>query len=54
MAKCIICRENEATIPDRNEAPWGKRKKVCSDCHANRLKNDFVTVCEVERKRRQV
>jgi len=51
--KCIICGENEATIPDRNEGPWGKRKKVCKECHTNRLRNDFIGILEIERKRRQ-
>ena len=52
MAKCIICHEREATIKDRNEAPWGKRKRLCSECHVNRLKNDFVDILEIERKKR--
>ena len=50
--KCIICGEKEATVPDRNEYP-SKRKKLCIDCHSNRLKNDFVDILLIERKRRQ-
>ena len=49
---CIICKTNEATIKDRDEAPWGKRKKLCPECHSNRLKNDFITIAEIEKKRR--
>ena len=52
MPKCIICNINEATIPDRNE-PWSNRKKVCQKCHSERLKNDFVDILEIERRRRE-
>jgi hypothetical protein len=52
MTKCIICNVNEATIPDRNE-PWSNRKKVCQKCHSERLKNDFVDILEIERRRRE-
>lgn len=55
MAKkpiCIICRERKATIRDRNEAPWGKRKRICQQCHENRLRNDMVDILEIEKKRR--
>jgi hypothetical protein len=52
MPKCIICGKNEATIPDRN-TPWSNRKKICSDCHANRLRNDFIDILEIEKRRRQ-
>ena len=51
--KCIVCNDKEATVPDRNEGCFAKRKKVCSDCHANRLKNDFINILLVERKRRE-
>ena len=49
--KCIICHEKEATIPDRNE-PWYRRKKICTDCHVERLKNDFVNIVDAELKKR--
>lgn len=51
MAKCIICGEKQATVRDRNE-PWSRRKKLCVDCHVNRLKNDFIDILEIEKKRR--
>ena len=50
--KCIICRETEATVRNRNK-PWSRRKVLCSDCHSNRLKNDFIDILEIERKRRE-
>ena len=53
MAICIICREREATVLDRNEAPFGRRKKLCATCHAERLKNDMVDILIVERRRRK-
>lgn len=51
--KCIICNERQAELPDRNEAPWGKRKKVCRLCHAERLKNDLVNILLTEKKRKE-
>lgn len=47
---CNVCHERVATIPDREI--FGKPiPRVCSECHANRLKNDFIGILEVERKR---
>lgn len=52
--KCIVCGERPATVPDRNTGGIGRRiNKVCSECHANRLKNDFVDILLIERKRRE-
>lgn len=48
---CVICGEKPATVVDREEGPWAKKKKLCADCHVNRLKNDLITVLEVEKKR---
>ena len=48
--KCKICKEREATIPDRNK-PGSRRKELCSECHANRLKNDFANIVKVEKRR---
>lgn len=50
MSKCIICHTNEATIPDRNN-PMSSRKKICSICHSNRLKNDLIDVMIIEKRR---
>lgn len=52
MGKCIICGEREATVPDRNQMPT-KRKSLCGECHGNRLKNDFVNILLIEKKRRE-
>ena len=52
--KCIICHEREATVLDRTEGCFAKRKKLCLECHANRLKNDFIDIALIERKRREV
>jgi hypothetical protein len=41
---CRICGKDSATIRDRNEAPWGKRKKLCSSCHSRRLKHDLINI----------
>ena len=50
MAKCIICGQKEATIPDRDS--FSSRKKLCADCHGIRLKNDLLNIMDVERRRR--
>jgi len=42
--KCIVCGEREATVFDRNEGCFAKKKKVCLECHSNRLKNDFLDI----------
>ena len=49
--KCIICGKKEATIPDRNEYP-SRRKKICVDCHSDRLRHDFIDVLEAEKRRK--
>ena len=48
---CNVCHINIATVPDREI--FGKPiPRVCSDCHAKRLRGDFVKILEVERKRK--
>lgn len=37
--KCIICHEQEATIPDREKG--GRQKRLCAQCHAERLRADL-------------
>ena len=51
--KCIVCGEREATVFDRNEGCFAKKKKVCLECHSNRLKNDFLDILIIEKKRRE-
>ena len=50
--KCIICYEREAVLPDRNASP-NRRKRVCRECHAGRLKGDFLHILAVEKKRKE-
>ena len=45
---CIVCHERPPTVPDRNS--MGKpTKKVCSECHAERLRQDVVRIINSER-----
>ena len=42
--KCIVCRERPAEVPDRNALGATGRmpaKKVCGQCHAQRLRSDL-------------
>ena len=50
---CIICRKRKAELPDRNYQGIGRPiKKICKECHSERLKGDLVGILETERKRR--
>lgn len=53
MSKCILCREREAVVPDR----YGdlRRKRVCRECHAGRLRGDLAEVLRIfeEKKARR-
>lgn len=51
MALCILCREREATIPDRNT--MSLRKKVCSVCHSQRLTGDLKVVLALHEKKKK-
>ena len=53
MAKrlCIVCRERLAELPDRN-AMGRPIKKVCRQCHSDRLQNDLKRVVMRLRLRR--
>ena len=46
--KCIICRENVATIPDRNKLP-SKKKRLCKECHGKRLQHDMGVVVKMNK-----
>ncbi len=43
MRLCIVCREREAVLPDRERmgAPF---KRVCRECHAARLMGDIAKI----------
>lgn len=42
--KCIVCREREAAVPDRNKP--GNKKRVCRQCHGERLRGDIIGIVE--------
>lgn len=44
MKKCIICRKDEAVVPDRDS--MSNRKKVCRKCHGERLKGDLAIILD--------
>lgn len=49
---CIVCGERPAAVPDRNDGASARRKKVCRECHTQRLVGDMKLViraqCEKE------
>ena len=49
---CKICHKNPAVIPDRNKFP-ARRNEICIDCHSKRLKEDFLHILDIERKRNE-
>lgn len=49
MKKCVACKTNEVTVPDRNDVPR-YRIRVCSKCHAERLAADLRYVSVVTRR----
>lgn len=46
--KCIICRDGEAVVPDRNT--MSQRKRICRKCHGERLKSDLEVILENHRQ----
>ena len=42
MSKCIRCHAREAVLPDRYS--MSPRKKICRECHADRLKGDLKVI----------
>lgn len=40
---CIMCHERKATVPDR-ERMGRPINRVCSQCHAERLRGDFERI----------
>jgi len=49
MAKCVVCHERPAAVPDRNT--MSLRKKVCRECHIERLRVDLQRVLVAHAKR---
>lgn len=46
--KCIICREREAQVPDR-ERVGRQIKRVCRQCHTKRLIEDLRRIVQQKR-----
>lgn len=44
--KYIVCKEREAEVPDRNKM-GSLKKRVCRECHAERLKGDLKHILKV-------
>jgi len=49
---CEVCGANPATVPDR-ERMGRPINRVCSSCHAARLRGDIAYIMEVNKKRRE-
>jgi hypothetical protein len=49
MSLCIICHEKEATVPDRDSG--SSRNKLCTDCHAARLRGDIKYILALHKKK---
>jgi hypothetical protein len=47
--KCILCHVNEAAVPDR-ERMGRPIKRVCRECHADRLREDWIAILARRRK----
>lgn len=41
--KCIVCKQREATVPDR-ERMGRPIKRLCTECHGNRLRGDITKI----------
>lgn len=52
MKLCIKCNKRPAEVPDRDNYTGRFVKKVCSVCHQELLKNDLITILEIEKKNR--
>jgi hypothetical protein len=45
MKKCTVCGIRSAVVPDRSR-PGRPIKRVCKECHAERLREDLTLVLE--------
>lgn len=45
MKLCEQCGKQPATTPDRNK-PGRAIKRICGQCHRNRLMDDLITILE--------
>ena len=51
MAKCIVCHDRPAELPDRDSG--SPRKKVCRQCHGERLRGDLKRIIEFDAQLRR-
>lgn len=51
MSKCIICGTRPRQVPDRNSGSLRPTKKICRECHADRLRGDMRHILNVEAQR---
>ncbi len=49
MRLCIKCGFREAVLPDRERFP-SRVKRICRECHADRLISDFEAVLREKAK----
>lgn len=52
VMKCIVCNVNEAEVPDR-ERMGRPIKRVCKQCHSDRLKGDLLHILKVEAEKKE-
>jgi len=53
MNLCIVCHERKAEVPDRERrTAWGT-KRVCRQCHADRLMGDVNRILRFEAEKRK-
>lgn len=44
MPICIVCHKRKATVPDRESLSLRYVRKVCGQCHAQRLLDDLKRI----------
>lgn len=44
---CIVCNERPREVPDRNCMPGRPIKRVCRQCHGERLRGDLNRILEL-------
>ncbi len=50
--KCVVCREREAVLPDR-ERMGRPVKRICRECHAERLIGDLKHCLDVHNRKKE-
>ena len=48
---CNICHTRKAELPDR-QVTGRMVKRVCRECHSDRLRDDLRHIMEIERRKR--